>query len=142
MVSSSRVFRIAALALRCCWAVFVYAAWAKLRQPWELFAMSSTPTRCCLLGRSGGGAHAAVGRMLIGLALMAGAGREFRRRGLVLLMVFFALMVRAYAKRMQIDCGCFGLGIRSRPVRWLGWSVAGGLPVSDLDEFPRPPKPA
>ena len=40
MVSSSRVFGTVVLALRVALGVvFVYAAWTKLRDPWQLFAM-------------------------------------------------------------------------------------------------------
>jgi uncharacterized membrane protein YphA (DoxX/SURF4 family) len=49
--------------------------------------------------------------MAIGLALMAGRWLRFSTAAASLLLLgFFVLMVRAYAKRMQIDCGCFGLG--------------------------------
>jgi len=54
-------------------AVFVYAAWTKLRQPWELFAMSIDAYKVLPYW-----AVLAVARalpwaeMLIGLALMAG----------------------------------------------------------------------
>ena len=74
MVSSSRVFGTAVLALRVLLgAVFVYAAWAKLRQPWELFAMSIDAYKVLPYW-----AVVAVARtlpwaeMLLGLALMAG----------------------------------------------------------------------
>jgi len=68
--------------------------------------------------------------LLIGLALMA--GRWLRVSGAaasLLLLVFFALMVRAYAKGMQIDCGCFGLGdpISARTLARDGALLAGYL---------------
>ena len=113
MVSSSRVFRALVLALRVVLgAVFVYAAWTKLRQPWELFAMSVDAYKVLPYW-----AVVAVARtlpwaeMLIGLALMAGRWLRFSTAAASLLLLgFFVLMVRAYAKRMQIDCGCCGLG--------------------------------
>src|ERR1035438_7645817 len=41
MISSSKTLRAVMLVLRIALgAVFVYAAWTKLRTPWELFAMS------------------------------------------------------------------------------------------------------
>ena len=132
MVSSSRVFRAVALALRIALgAVFVYAAWTKLRQPWELFAMSIDAYKVLPYW-----AVVAVARtlpwaeMLIGLALMAGRWpRVSAGAASLLLMVFFALMVRAYAKRMQIDCGCFGLGdpISARTLARDGALLAGCL---------------
>jgi uncharacterized membrane protein YphA (DoxX/SURF4 family) len=113
MVSSSRVFGTAVLALRVALgAVFVYAAWAKLRQPWELFAMSIDAYKVLPYW-----AVVAVARtlpwaeMLLGLALMAGLWlRITAGAASLLLAVFFVLMVRTYLKGLQIDCGCFGLG--------------------------------
>ena len=113
MVSSSRVFRAVVLALR--WllgAVFVYAAWTKLRQPWELFAMSIDAYKLLpywavlVVARTLPWAELAIGLALVGgrwLRVWAGAAS-------LLLLVFFVLMVRTYVKGMQIDCGCFGLG--------------------------------
>jgi len=49
-----------------------------------------------------------------------------------LLAVFFSLMVRAMAKGMQIDCGCFGPGERLSWVTLLrdGALLAGSLFLS------------
>ena len=113
MGSSSRVFRAVVLALRVALgAVFVYAAWAKLRPPWELFAMSIDAYKVLPYW-----AVVTVARtlpwaeMLIGLALMAGRWmRVTSAAASLLLLMFFVLMVRSYVKGMQIDCGCFGLG--------------------------------
>jgi uncharacterized membrane protein YphA (DoxX/SURF4 family) len=113
MVSSSRVLGAVALALRIALgAVFVYAAWTKLREPWELFAMSIDAYKVLpdwavlVVARTLPWAE-----MLIGLALMAGRWlRVSAAAASLLLLVFFGLMVRAYAKGMQIDCGCFGGG--------------------------------
>ena len=132
MVSSSRVFRTVVLALRVALgAVFVYAAWTKLRQPWELFAMSIDAYKVLPYW-----AVLAVARalpwaeMLIGLALMAGRWlRVSAGAASLLLLMFFALMVRAYVKGMQIDCGCFGLGeaISARTLARDGGLLAGYL---------------
>jgi uncharacterized membrane protein YphA (DoxX/SURF4 family) len=111
--SRSRVFRTVVLVLRLALgAVFAYAAWTKLRQPWELFAMSIDAYKVLPYG-----AVLVVARtlpwaeLLIGLLLMAGRWlRVSTAAASLLLLVFFGLMVRAYAKGMQIDCGCFGLG--------------------------------
>jgi uncharacterized membrane protein YphA (DoxX/SURF4 family) len=105
--------RAVALALRIALgAVFVYAAWTKLREPWELFAMSIDAYKVLpywavlVVARTLPWAE-----MLIGLALMAGRWlRLSAAAASLLLLVFFALMVRAYVKGMQIDCGCFGGG--------------------------------
>ena len=113
MVSSSRVLRAVALALRIALgAVFVYAAWTKLREPWELFAMSIDAYKVLPYW-----AVLAVARTLpwaelaIGVALMVGRWlRVSAGAASLLLLVFFVLMVRTYVMGLKIDCGCFGLG--------------------------------
>jgi uncharacterized membrane protein YphA (DoxX/SURF4 family) len=132
MVSSSRVFRAVVLALRVLLgAVFVYAAWTKLRQPWELFAMSIDAYKVLpdwavlVVARTLPWAELAIG-----LTLMAGRWlRVSAAAASLLLLVFFALMVRAYVKGMQIDCGCFGLGdrISARTLARDGGLLAGYL---------------
>ncbi len=91
-------------------AIFVYAAWTKLRTPWELFAMSIDSYQLLPLK-----AVELVARTLpwfelaVGLLLMAGFWlRSAAAATALLLAVFFGLMVRAYAKGMEINCGCFG----------------------------------
>jgi uncharacterized membrane protein YphA (DoxX/SURF4 family) len=130
--SQSRILRAVALALRIALgAAFVYAAWTKLRQPWELFAMSIDAYKVLPYG-----AVLVVARTLpsaelaIGLLLMAGRWlRVSAAAASLLLLVFFGLMVRAYAKGMQIDCGCFGLGdaISARTLARDGGLLAGSL---------------
>ena len=132
MVSSSRVSRAVVLALRVALgAVFVYAAWTKLRQPWELFAMSIDAYQVLpdwavrVVARTLPWAELAIG-----LTLMAGRWlRVSAGAASLLLLVFFALMVRAYVKGMQIDCGCFGLGdaISARTLARDGGLLAGYL---------------
>jgi uncharacterized membrane protein YphA (DoxX/SURF4 family) len=124
--------RAVALALRIALgAVFVYAAWTKLREPWELFAMSIDAYKVLpywavlVVARTLPWAE-----MLIGLALMAGRWlRVSAAAASLLLLVFFGLMVRAYAKGMQIDCGCFGGGdtISVRTLVRDGTLLAGSL---------------
>ena len=111
MTSSSKTLRAVALVLRIALgAVFVYAAWTKLRTPWELFAMSIDSYQLLPLK-----AVELVARTLpwfelaVGLLLVAGFWlRSAAAATALLLAVFFALMVRAYAKGMEINCGCFG----------------------------------
>ena len=132
MVSLSRVLRVVLLALRLVLgAVFVYAAWTKLRQPWALFAMSIDAYRVLPYW-----AVLVVARTLpwaelaIGLALMAGIWlRVSSAAASLLLLVFFALMLRAYAGGMHIDCGCFGPGdtISARTLARDGGLLAGYL---------------
>ena len=93
-------------------AVFVYAAWVKLHTPWQLFAGAIGDYKILPewavnpLARSLPWAE-----MAIGLLLMAGFWlRAAATACSLLLLVFFSLMVRAYAFHMEISCGCFGPG--------------------------------
>jgi len=102
-------------------AVFVYAAWVKLfgphlwplhLEPWELFALAISsydilPLKMVEL----------VARtlpwleLLVGLMLLAGRGLRISSTIIsLLLLVFFSLMVRAFAQGKEISCGCFGPG--------------------------------
>ena len=113
MTSSGRVLRTIPLLLRVTLgAVFVYAAWVKLREPWELFALAISgygilPLKAVeLVARTLPWAELAIGAMLIvgrGLRISATATS-------LLLLVFFTLMVRAFAQGKEISCGCFGPG--------------------------------
>src|SRR5207237_46141 len=93
-------------------AVFVYAAYTKLRQSWLLFALSIDSYQ--LLPEW---AVLALARTLpwfelaVGLLLVAGAWlRSASIAGMLLLALFFGVMVWSYARRAGIDCGCFGVG--------------------------------
>jgi uncharacterized membrane protein YphA (DoxX/SURF4 family) len=93
-------------------AIFVYAAYTKLRHPWLVFAMSIDaygllPEWAVLL----------VARALpwtelvLGLMLLSGVWVKYASAALALLIgIFFLIMVLAWGKGMGIDCGCFGLG--------------------------------
>jgi uncharacterized membrane protein YphA (DoxX/SURF4 family) len=99
-------------------AVFLYAAYTKLRQPWLLFAMSIDAYQ--LLPEW---AVLTLGRTIpwleltLGLLLLTGIGLRYAAAGAsVLLGAFFAVMLEAYIKGMGIDCGCFGLGEKISPL--------------------------
>ena len=92
--------------------VFVYAAWSKLRQPWLLFAMAIDA-----YGLLPQWAVLTLARVLpwcelaIGVLLLTGWWlRQTAIAASALLVLFFAVMLRSYAKGLQIDCACFGLG--------------------------------
>jgi len=113
MGTSARMLRAAALLLRIALGgIFIYAAYTKLKLPWQVFAMGIDSYK--VLPEWGAEAAARTlpwAELLIGLLLMA--GRLMRLSSAVtsaLLVVFFGLMVRAYAKGMEINCGCFGPG--------------------------------
>jgi hypothetical protein len=68
--------------------------------------------------------------LLLGILLIAGVWRGVSTvAASLLLAVFFGLMVRAMAKGMQIDCGCFGPGER---LSWTTLLRDGALLASSL----------
>jgi len=111
--SRSDALRVAALLLRIALGVvFVYAAWLKLRDPWQMFAMSIDSYQLLPMW-----AVRVVARtlpwleLLLGVLLMAGLWLRFSAGATSLLLLgFFVLMIRAWAKHMEINCGCFGPG--------------------------------
>ncbi len=93
-------------------AIFLWAAYTKLRQPWLVFAMSIDTYQ--LLPES---AVLFVARTLpwvelaIGLLLAAGGGlRYVAAAATALLGLFLGVMLHADGKGLGIDCGCFGVG--------------------------------
>jgi uncharacterized membrane protein YphA (DoxX/SURF4 family) len=113
MTSRSRTRWLVTLILRLVLgAVFIYGAWAKLRTPWELFAMSVDSYHVLPLAQV-----ELVARTLpwlelaIGVLLIVGLFPRITSVATTLMLLgFFGLMVRAYAKGEEINCGCFGPG--------------------------------
>ena len=93
-------------------AVFVYAAYTKLRQSWLLFALSidsfqMLPEWAVLsLART-----LPWLELLLGLLLIAGVWlRYLSIVATAILGLFFTVMVVSYFRGAGIDCGCFGVG--------------------------------
>ena len=93
-------------------AVFVYAAYTKLRQPWLLFALSIDSYQLLpewavfTLARTLPWLELALGVLLI-------AGVWLRYLSVAatgILALFFTVMVVSYFRGAGIDCGCFGVG--------------------------------
>jgi uncharacterized membrane protein YphA (DoxX/SURF4 family) len=111
--SSNRFLRILVLLVRLALGgIFIYAGAIKLRDPWELFALAINSYGVLPLNLV-----EVVARTLPWLEIAIGAllviGIQLRWAATacsLLLLVFFGLMVRAYAKGMEINCGCFGPG--------------------------------
>ncbi|HEY1184511.1 MAG TPA: MauE/DoxX family redox-associated membrane protein [Bryobacteraceae bacterium] len=122
MTSSSKTLHAVMLVLRIALgAIFVYAAWTKLVHvqlrpffielaPWQLFAMEVNGYQLLPLK-----AVELVARtlpwfeLLLGLLLIAGYWLRSAAAATALLLAgFFTLMVRAYARGLEIPCGCFG----------------------------------
>jgi uncharacterized membrane protein YphA (DoxX/SURF4 family) len=102
-------------------AVFGYAAWIKLQQPWMLFAFAVDnyhvlPQWAVLV----------VARflpwfeLLLAVVLLIGLWQRISTAAAsALLILFFSLMVRAYARGEAFDCGCFGPGDAISPLTLL-----------------------
>jgi uncharacterized membrane protein YphA (DoxX/SURF4 family) len=135
-------------------AVFIYAAYTKLSQPWLAFALSIDSYG--ILPEWG---VLTVARTLPWFELILGvalaSGFRLRYTALIataLLLAFLAMMIRAYAKGMGIDCGCFGAGeaLSAKTLARDGALTAAGvfLTVSAFrarataSSEPGPPKPA
>jgi uncharacterized membrane protein YphA (DoxX/SURF4 family) len=99
-------------------AIFGYAAWSKLREPWMLFAMSVDAYH--VLPEWGAKAVARTlpwGELILAVLLAVGLWKRVTLPAAsVLLAVFFSLMVRSYARGEAIDCGCFGPGEAISPI--------------------------
>jgi hypothetical protein len=132
MVSQSKAVRAGLFILRLgLAAVFGYAAWIKLREPWMLFAMSVDAYH--VLPEWG---SVAVARtlpwveLLLAVVLLAGLWQRVAMPAAsALLAVFFSLMVRSYVRGEGIDCGCFGPGEAISPITLLR---DGGLLAASL----------
>ncbi|MCZ2078593.1 MAG: DoxX family membrane protein [Bryobacterales bacterium] len=92
--------------------VFLYAGYVKLRQPWYVFAGMIDN-----YGVVAPSVSEVIARVLpplevvLGVALLAGLYRKISSAAAVVFLVpFFGLMLWAYARGMEIDCGCFGSG--------------------------------
>lgn len=135
MASSSKAVRVAAILIRVALgAIFVYAGYIKLRDPWELFALAiSSYNILPLKGVEIVARTLPWIEVLIGLMLIVGFQLRIAATACsLLLLVFFSLMVRAYAKGMEISCGCFGPGevISWRTLLRDGSMLAGSLLIT------------
>jgi uncharacterized membrane protein YphA (DoxX/SURF4 family) len=112
--SRSKILPAAVVALRVALgAIFVYAGYVKLRDPWQLFAASIASYEIVpismaeVLAKAFPWFEVAVGvALLIGWRLLPPASVC-----LTLMLVFFNVMLwRAFLTGKEIDCGCFGPG--------------------------------
>jgi uncharacterized membrane protein YphA (DoxX/SURF4 family) len=123
-------------------AVFMYAAYTKLRQPWLLFALSIDSYQ--LLPEW---MVYAVARTLPWLELLLGillvAGVWLRYLSIVaasILGLFFTVMALSYFRGAAIDCGCFGVGepLSAKTLVRDGLLLAGALMLVVLMRVRRP----
>lgn len=144
--SRSSILRATALVLRIALGgIFAYAAYVKLKDPWALFAMNIESYKVLPLWAVELAARTLPwAELLLGLLLIVGILRRISTTcASLLLAVFFTLIIRAYAKGMEINCGCFGPG---EAISWKtmlrdGSLLAGSLFVTVMSFRPRP-KPA
>jgi uncharacterized membrane protein YphA (DoxX/SURF4 family) len=111
--SRNEILRITTMVLRVAvGVVFLVAAYAKLKDPWALFAMSIDsygilPLRFVELAARTLPWFEAV----LGLVLVAGIfPRIATATGTLLVLVFISAMAWAKLHGKEIDCGCFGPG--------------------------------
>ncbi len=93
-------------------AIFIYAAYTKLRDPWTLFAMSIDAYQLfadwivTFVART-----LPWFELILGIALIGGIALRYTSPAAALLMLaFFVLMSITYARGLHIECGCFGAG--------------------------------
>ncbi len=93
-------------------AVFLYAAYAKLKAPWYMFAASIDSYEMVPSWASQFIARTLPAfELLLGVWLLIGwKVRWASLSGGILLMAFWLSMATAFAKGLAIDCGCFGSG--------------------------------
>lgn len=92
--------------------IFIYAGIAKLREPWPSFAVSINSFKLVPdtwlepLAK-----YLPWAELLLGLAILSGLFLRWTALiASLVLALFFAVLIRAYALGMQVDCGCFGSG--------------------------------
>ena len=93
-------------------AIFIYAGYVKLREPWQIFAMNINSYNVLPLAMAETAARL-IPWFEIVLGLFLVSGLWLRVSGIIasaVLLTFIVLMVQAYLKGMHIDCGCFGSG--------------------------------
>src|ERR1700680_2857185 len=133
-------------------AVFLYAAYSKLRYPAMLFALTIDSFQLLPAWAVSLVAHTLPWfELALGLLLLVGWPlRPVASLASLLLLVFFGVMVRTYARGLEIDCGCFGpgeqLGVKTllRDGSLLALSLAvtiGAFLCRPSTGIPRPPAP-
>jgi len=93
-------------------AIFIYAGYAKLREPWLQFAVSISSFKLVpdnLLEPMA--KYLPWAELALGLVILSGIFLRWSALiASLLLLLFFAVLIRSYAMGLQVDCGCFGSG--------------------------------
>lgn len=92
--------------------IFIYAGYAKLREPWLQFAASLDGFKLFPTNMLEPIAKTMPWcELALGIALVSGiALRWFALLTSLVLVVFEGVLIRSYAMGLQVDCGCFGAG--------------------------------
>lgn len=92
--------------------IFIYAGYAKLREPWLQFAVSLNSFK--LLPDYALEPFAKIlpwCELALGIAILSGIWlRWFALAASLLLGLFLSILTRSYMMGLQVDCGCFGSG--------------------------------
>jgi uncharacterized membrane protein YphA (DoxX/SURF4 family) len=92
--------------------IFIYAGYAKLREPWPQFAVSINSFKMVPitwlepLAKWVHWAELALGLWIVSGFLL----RWSALTASAVLTFFFAVLIRSYAMGLEVDCGCFGSG--------------------------------
>lgn len=93
-------------------AIFLYAGYAKIREPWPQFAVAINSFKMVPdtwlepLAK-----YVPWAELLLGIALLSGILLRWSAAVASLVLAFlFAVLIRAWAMGLQVDCGCFGSG--------------------------------
>ncbi len=111
-MSRRAISKIALIARIILGLIFIYAAWMKLKDPWQLFAVSVDgyellpPQGVVIVART-----LPWFELILGGLLAAGLWLRWTASAVtLLLLIFFGILLSSYMKGMAIDCGCFGPG--------------------------------
>jgi uncharacterized membrane protein YphA (DoxX/SURF4 family) len=96
--------------------IFIYAGYAKLREPWPQFAVSINSFKLVpLTWLEPLARYVPWAELVLGLAILSGILLRWSARwsgvtAALVLAFFFAVLIRSYAMGLEVDCGCFGSG--------------------------------
>jgi uncharacterized membrane protein YphA (DoxX/SURF4 family) len=93
-------------------AIFIYAGYAKLREPWPNFAVAINSFKLAPdTWLEPMAKYLPWAELALGLAILSGLLLRWTAlMASLVLALFFAVLIRSYALGMQVDCGCFGSG--------------------------------
>jgi uncharacterized membrane protein YphA (DoxX/SURF4 family) len=93
-------------------AIFIYAGYAKLAEPWPNFAISINSFKIVpSTWLEPMAKYIPWAELVLGIAILTGLLLRWTAlTASLVLMLFFGVLIRAYALHMDVDCGCFGAG--------------------------------